>query len=127
MTKRVNIKPATSVPTISLFNKGEHVSDHEGDRKSKSIKDKVIGITTACNGCHYGSYPEVTISVRSPMTFAKRAFLLLFKKNKIIPKTYEEMLKKIETIINKIANGEIDKNNYEGAVAKLERLGRRPQ
>ena len=39
MTKRVNIKPATSVPTISLFNKGEHVSDHEGDRKSKSIKD----------------------------------------------------------------------------------------
>jgi thioredoxin-like negative regulator of GroEL len=39
MTKKVNIKSANSVPTISLFNKGEHVSDHEGYRNSKSIKD----------------------------------------------------------------------------------------
>ena len=39
MTKRVNMKPVTSVPTISLLNKGDHISDHEGDRNSKSIKD----------------------------------------------------------------------------------------
>lgn len=34
---------------------------------------------------------------------------------------------KAQTIKNKIANGEIDKNNYEGAIAKLERLGRSTQ
>jgi len=68
--------------------------------KSKTLINKVVDVTTVCNGCHYGSYPEVTISVRSPMTFVKRAILTLFQRNKIIPKTYDEMLEKIETIIN---------------------------
>jgi len=35
---KVNLN-AKSYPTISLFNNGEHISDHDGDRESQSIKD----------------------------------------------------------------------------------------
>jgi len=88
--------------------------------KSKSLNNNVLDITKACNGCHYGSYPEVTISVRSPMTFAKRTFLTLYQRNKIIPKTYEEMLELIYSIRRKNAiDYEIMNQYHEDLVNKL--------
>ena len=89
--------------------------------KSKSLIDSVVDVTSACNGCHYGSYPEVTISVRSPMTFAKRMLLTLTQKNKIIPKSYEEMLNLIEVIKKKnIKDYEIMHQFHEDTVERLD-------
>jgi MoaA/NifB/PqqE/SkfB family radical SAM enzyme len=34
-------------------------------------------IVKNCGGCHYGSYPEVTISVRDPRAFAERVLMVL--------------------------------------------------
>ena len=35
------------------------------DYRNGSIREQCRKITSACSGCHYGSYPEVTISVRN--------------------------------------------------------------
>jgi len=41
-------------------------------------------IVKSCGGCHYGSYPEVTISVRDPVAFVERALLVSqYGKNKL--------------------------------------------
>lgn len=37
-------------------------------------------IVSSCSGCHYGSYPEVTLSVRNGKAIAERAHLVLFGK-----------------------------------------------
>lgn len=34
-------------------------------------------IVKNCSGCHYGSYPEVTISVRDPRAFVERAWMVI--------------------------------------------------
>lgn len=42
-------------------------------------------IVKNCGGCHYGSYPEVTISVRDPKAFIERSLIVMkFGKNKLI-------------------------------------------
>lgn len=47
--------------------------------KSKAIQNRkdVFSIVHNCAGCHYGSYPEVTISVRNAQAFFERTFLVL--------------------------------------------------
>ncbi len=62
-----------------------------------------------CSGCHYGSYPEVTISVRDPKAFIERVKLVLTQgKGKV------KSLPKIEyyNIINELK--EKYKDVYEG-------------
>lgn len=43
--------------------------------KIRERKD-VLSIVKNCSGCHYGSYPEVTISVRDPKAFLQRALMV---------------------------------------------------
>jgi len=47
-----------------------------GSRKIENRPD-VQSIVKNCSGCHYGSYPEVTLSVRDPKTFFERSLLVL--------------------------------------------------
>lgn len=42
-------------------------------RKMKEVRD----IVENCEGCHYGSYPEVTLSVRDPKVFVERTWTVL--------------------------------------------------
>lgn len=47
-------------------------------------RSDVQKIVKNCSGCHYGSYPEVTISVRDPKAFVERALVVTkFGKNKL--------------------------------------------
>jgi len=43
--------------------------------KSGELSGKVRRITERCPGCNFGSYPEMTLSVRSPRVFIERLFL----------------------------------------------------
>lgn len=45
--------------------------------RSREIEQRsdVQKIVKSCAGCHYGSYPEVTLSVRNPKAFFERALL----------------------------------------------------
>jgi len=47
------------------------------DFRSGRIRARCKPVTTRCKGCHYGSYPEVTLSVRDPRAFAERVRLAL--------------------------------------------------
>ncbi len=48
--------------------------------KSGAIENRtdVQKIIKNCGGCHYGSYPEVTLSVRDPKAFIERSLMVLF-------------------------------------------------
>ena len=54
--------------------------------KSKEFKENVLKTTTSCSGCNFGSYPEVSLSVRSPSAFLDRVKKVLFSKNQKVPK-----------------------------------------
>lgn len=47
--------------------------------RTRSIEKRkdVQEIIKNCSGCHYGSYPEVTISVRDPWAFIERSWLVM--------------------------------------------------
>jgi MoaA/NifB/PqqE/SkfB family radical SAM enzyme len=63
-------------------------------------RDDVKKIVKNCEGCHYGSYPEVTISVRDPQAFIERTLMVTkFGKNKLKQaKTQANFVKEIEKI-----------------------------
>ncbi|WP_413289271.1 radical SAM protein [Bdellovibrio sp. HCB337] len=42
-----------------------------------TLRQDVQDIVRNCSGCHYGSYPEVTLSVRDPKAFVERSFMVL--------------------------------------------------
>lgn len=46
-----------------------------GAIENRSDVQKII---KSCSGCHYGSYPEVTLSVRDPKAFIERSLMVLF-------------------------------------------------
>lgn len=46
--------------------------------KSGEFREKVKGTSKKCTGCNFGSYPEMTLSARSPSTLKER-LLLQFK------------------------------------------------
>lgn len=54
--------------------------------KSHELREKVRKKTTACSGCNYGSYAEVTLSVRDFPTFRERFSQALFQKKIAVPK-----------------------------------------
>jgi MoaA/NifB/PqqE/SkfB family radical SAM enzyme len=41
-------------------------------------REDVQEIVKNCSGCHYGSYPEVTLSVRDPKAFFERSLMVMF-------------------------------------------------
>lgn len=47
--------------------------------RSRDIERRtdVRDIVARCEGCHYGSYPEVTLSVRDPLVFLERASIAI--------------------------------------------------
>lgn len=51
---------------VRRFNSGEI-------RASREVRD----IVESCEGCHYGSYPEVSLSVNDPLVFFERAWMTL--------------------------------------------------
>lgn len=69
--------------------------------KKKSWREEVAQVTRVCEGCMYGSYPEMTISMRFMAAKLQRVgtFLTSPPKKKW-PLTYEELLEKAEAIRN---------------------------
>lgn len=62
--------------------------------RSLQFRKDTFAIAKSCSGCNFGSYPEVTLSVRDPKAFLNRIFTVLFQKTIKIPKrtlaeTYE--------------------------------------
>lgn len=52
---------------VSSYNRGEI-------RERSDVQE----IVRNCSGCHYGSYPEVTLSVRDPRAFIERTLMVMF-------------------------------------------------
>ncbi len=70
--------------------------------KTGVVQKMAQPIVKSCSGCHYGSYPEVTISVRDYKALFQRTSMVLFRKRKLIkPKSTEELLSLIQTIKDK--------------------------
>ena len=55
---------------------------YTSDEFRRAVAPKVA----ACTGCNYGSYPEVTLSVRDPRALFSRAATVFFSKGKTVPK-----------------------------------------
>jgi MoaA/NifB/PqqE/SkfB family radical SAM enzyme len=54
--------------------------------RSREFRDAVFPTVKACSGCNYGSYPEVTLSVRDRRAFLSRVMTVLFAKRRTIPR-----------------------------------------
>lgn len=63
-------------------------------------REDVNKIVKNCGGCHYGSYPEVTISVRDPKAFIERSLMVTkFGSNKLkTAKVQSDFVREIERI-----------------------------
>lgn len=67
--------------------------------RQRAFRDEVLAITSACSGCMYGSYPEMTIAMRYlKAKFERIKMFLAAPPVKKWPVTYEEMLTKAERI-----------------------------
>ena len=70
--------------------------------KSNKFRKKVIEITKKCPGCNFGSFPEMTLSVRSLYTFKERTALQLKARSLALkPITETELLRIISEIKQK--------------------------
>jgi len=69
--------------------------------RNKSFRDEVFKTTSACSGCMYGSYPEMTISMRYLKAKMERIKTFITSPpEKKWPISYEEMLTIAERIRN---------------------------
>jgi len=69
--------------------------------KSKALRDDVYKITSACNGCLYGSYPEMSIAMRFMSAKIDRVkTFLTAPPPKNWPHSYEDLLDIAEKIRN---------------------------
>lgn len=67
--------------------------------KSYQFREKVRDITKKCTGCNFGSYPEMTLSARSPSTLIERLILQFKTKfRKLRPLGEEEIFTVIEDV-----------------------------
>ncbi len=67
--------------------------------KDRIFRKDVYAITSACHGCMYGSYPEMTISMRFlPAKLQRLKVFLTPQPEKHWPITYNDALKKAEKI-----------------------------
>lgn len=73
--------------------------------KSKLFRKEVLDITSSCSGCMYGSYPEMSISMRFLAAKMQRVKTFLTSPPpKKWPVSYEDLLAKAEFIRNKTVN-----------------------
>ncbi len=78
---RVDEAPATFDPNFITY------------YRSKQFRDRVFKVVSACQGCMYGSYPEMTISMRYWRDMIKRLKLFLIDPpRKNWPLSYERLL-----------------------------------
>ena len=69
---------------------------------SPDFRKDVLKTTTACSGCNFGSYPEVSLSVRNYEAFRERMGQVFFQKKMTIPKrSLKEVLQFIEHLRDK--------------------------
>ena len=69
--------------------------------RSRAFRQEVLGVTRACPGCLFGSYPEMTIAMRYLAAKWERIKLFLAAPpEKKWPVTYEQMLAIAERIRN---------------------------
>jgi MoaA/NifB/PqqE/SkfB family radical SAM enzyme len=84
---------SSNIPTY-----GENFPEHY---RSKLFRDEVLKITKPCSGCMYGSYPEMTISMRYLKAKMERIKTFITSPpTKNWPVTYEQMLTHAERIRN---------------------------
>ena len=77
--------------------------------KSGDFRNNVRKTTTACSGCNYGSYPEVTLSVRDNDAFLSRLKTVVFGNKRVIPKrTEKEAFEFISYLLNEYKIPEYD-------------------
>lgn len=70
--------------------------------RDKKFLCKVYNVTKNCGGCHYGSYPEMSLSVHDPKTILERYKTYKKARKQIIePYSYEEMVDIINNIKSK--------------------------
>lgn len=71
--------------------------------KSFAFREKVRSISKKCTGCNFGSYPEMTLSARSPSTLIERVHLQLKTKfrHKLRPLGEMEIFDVIEGVKKK--------------------------
>lgn len=88
--------------------------------KDGTIKSAAKSTVESCAGCHYGSYPEVTISVRDRKAFVERAWTTLSGKPPVKSMTEESLLALVAKIKDKYP--EVYSKNWlsERAEQKLE-------
>lgn len=77
-------------------------SDFPQIYRDKAFRKEVLQVTRACEGCMYGSYPEMTISMRFMAAKLQRikTFLTSPPKKESWPFTYEQLLSLAEKIRN---------------------------
>ncbi len=69
--------------------------------RNKAWRKEVEQVTRSCNGCMYGSYPEMTISMRFMAAKLQRmSTFLISPPKKNWPVSYEQLLAKAEAIRN---------------------------
>ena len=67
---------------------------------NKNIYNDVYNVTKNCNGCMYGSYPEVTITARYLSAFIERFKYFNFK----TPKLEKVSTKHLQNLVLEILN-----------------------
>lgn len=89
---------------------------------SKEVHKKTRATAKACSGCNYGSYAEVTMSVRDFPTFQERLFQTFFQKKIAVPNhSLNDVMNKIAEIREKYGidiNWEIGKKPKPGAFSQ---------
>lgn len=89
-----------------------YASDFPKIYRSKIWRDEVAKITCACDGCMYGSYPEMTISMRYMAAKLQRVqTFLTAPPEKKWPLTYEHLLELAERIRGESRERLLSRNN----------------
>ncbi len=60
--------------------------------RSGEIHERVFAFTRACSGCMYGSYPEITVTLRSLRDIAARFLYFNGRRKPLVPSSPEELL-----------------------------------
>ena len=80
--------------------------------RSREFKENVLKTTKICSGCNFGSYPEVSLSVRDASALVDRVKKVLFSSNNIVPnRSVKEVHEFIEHLREKYSIAE-----YEGPI-----------
>lgn len=82
--------------------------------RSKEFRNNTYQTTSSCNGCNYGSYPEITLSVRDPEAIIDRVKKVLIPRKSMIKKrTKEEVFSYIEHLIHEYKIPEFENTGFK--------------